>query len=145
MNGTRHVRSSLHRPKSSNILMCSCISATLVAAWSDVLCASYLTMWVRPRPLASICAVQLRAPRGLAPLCAASDDKELAKQSLGTAVSRDVAVWMVLAFSTASTPLAPYVVLAGALAVAFLFANLIYKATTGRFIGEAEEDISAKP
>ena len=54
-----------------------------------------------------------------------SDDIEK-RREFGNQVSRDVAVWMVLAFATSGTDFAPYVLYAGAASVAFAVCYQVY-------------------
>lgn len=54
-------------------------------------------------------------------------DPEAERQKFGAQVAQDVFVWMLLAFGSASTPLAPYVIYAGGFAVLFAVAYQLTK------------------
>ena len=57
----------------------------------------------------------------------ATEEKE-ERREFATQVSRDVAVWMILAFATSGTEWAPYVIYAGAASVAFAVCYQAYNA-----------------
>ena len=52
--------------------------------------------------------------------------EEAERREFGQQVVRDVAVWMVLAFATAGTDWAPYLIYAGAASVVFAVCYQIY-------------------
>ncbi|CAK9051039.1 unnamed protein product, partial [Durusdinium trenchii] len=101
-------------------------------AWTAAVWA--MSIWTRPprvRPLAESVFVnwsieQRRSPRAChAPfpsgrcfsmrLAANGEEKEVQpRREFGLQVAQDVAVWMLLAFATANTPLGPYLIYAGA-------------------------------
>ncbi|CAK9087048.1 unnamed protein product [Durusdinium trenchii] len=116
-------------------------------AWTAAVWA--MSIWTRPprvRPLAESVFVnwsieQRRSPRAChAPfpsgrcfsmrLAANGEEKEVQpRREFGLQVAQDVAVWMLLAFATANTPLGPYLIYAGALAVGFAVCYQIYLRT----------------
>ena len=70
---------------------------------------------------------RLRKPPAMSLKSEATEEKE-ERREFATQVSRDVAVWMILAFATSGTEWAPYVIYAGAASVAFAVCYQAYNA-----------------
>ena len=54
------------------------------------------------------------------------------RREFGVQVAQDVAVWLALAFATAGTDLAPYLLYAGRVAVAFALCYQAWRTFSGR-------------